>query len=183
MKMSNLPKTVPTEFASDFKRFSFSLTEEDEGLVQCCQYPSRRENKKDRSTIIEFVHIPLDKQENLIKNDKRRRSQGISRNGQLNRIDRNTSPSQSRQQPTRLYHQELGTQYIGISQPSNVVHTHHVPPPVSELSGNYSSSSDTSGSTSTTNSVGFKYKTHLYQRYSSQIEEENRIREQLFREP
>ena len=181
--MSYLPKTVPKEFARDFKRDFSSVPEEEEGVVQCCQYPSRRE--EDRSTIIEFVHIPLDKQENLIKNNKRKSSQRISRNVQINRRDRNASYQtnyiQSVQQPTKLYHQDLGAQYVGIAQPANVVRTHQVSPTGSGGIGDCSSSSETS--ISTTNSVGFKYKTHLYNRYSSQIEEENRVLDQLLRKP
>ena len=196
-----LPKTIPTDFAGDFKTLS-SRSECDEGLVQCCQYPSRRDKNKDNSTIIEFVHIPVEKKEDLIRNTGRiPESEGRKRSGKCSYYDQMTI-TESRQQPTVLYHHHLGAQYVGIHQPHNVVTTQNALLSVkrkdsamstgSDYPGDYSSSSLNGSMSSTTSipsvststlSMGFKYKTHLLSRYSSELEEENRLLKQIIRKP
>ena len=198
-----LPKTIPTDFAGDFKTPS-STSEGDEGLVQCCQYPSQRDKNKDNSTIIEFVHIPVEKKEHLIRNSGRiPTSEGRRRSGKCNDYDQ-MRIRESRQQPTVLYHHHLGAQYVGIHQPHNVVTTQNSLLSVkrkdsamstgSDYPGDYSSSSLNGSMSSTTSlpsvsrstsamSVGFKYKTHLLSRYSSELEEENRLLKQIIRKP
>ena len=181
------------EFTGDFKTPS-STSEGDEGLVQCCQYPTWRNKNKDNSTIIEFVHIPVEKKENLIRNSGRiPASEGRKRSRNDNYYDQMTI-TESRQQPTVLYHDHLGAQYVGIQQPHNVVTTQNPLLPVkrkdSAMSTDCSSSSLSMASTTSmpsvstsTLSAGFKYKTHLLSRYSSELEAENRLLKQIIRKP
>ena len=198
--MSNmfLPKTIPTDFTGDFKTPS-STGEGDEGLVQCCQYPSRRDRNKDNSTIIEFEYIPVEKKEHFLGNsDRIPGSEGRKRSGRnCNYYDQMTM-TESRQHPTVVYHHQLGAQYVGIHQPPNVVTTQNALLAVkrkdsamstgSDYPAEYSSSSMSSTASipsvsTSTLSLGFKYKTHLLSRYSSELEEENRLLKQIIRKP
>ena len=194
-----LPKTIPTDFASDFKPPT-SNGDGDDGLVQCCQYPSRRDKNKDNSTIIEFVHIPVERKEHLIRNTGRiPASEGRKRSGNYNYYDQ-MQITESRQQPTVLYHQHLGAQYVGIHQPHNVVTTQNTllstkrkdsamstssdyPADFSSSSLSISSTTSVPSVSTSTLSVGFKYKTHLLSRYSTELEEENRLLKKIIRKP
>ena len=196
-----LPKTIPTDFAGDFKTSS-SSGDGEEGLVQCCQYPSRRDKNKDNSTIIEFVHIPVEKNEHLIRNtgripasEGRKRSRKCSSYSYYDQM----TITESRQQPTVLYHHHLGAQHVGIQQPHNVVtiqnpllsvkrkdsamSTGSDYPDSSSLNGSMSSTTSIPSVSTSTLSMGFKYKTHLLSRYSSELEEENRLLKQIIRKP
>ena len=195
-----LPKTIPTDFASDFKPQTSNNVEGDDSLVQCCQYPSRGDKNKDNSTIIEFVHIPVEKKEHLIRNTGRGPgSEGRKRSGNYNYYDQ-MPITESRQQPTILYHQHLGAQYVGIHQPHNVVTTQNAllspkrkdsamstssdyPPDFSSSSLSISSTTSIPSMSTSTVSVGFKYKTHLLSRYSTELEEENRLLKKIIRKP
>ena len=189
-----LPKTMPTEFTGDFKTPT-SAAEGDEGLVQCCQYPTWRDKNKDNSTIIEFVHIPVEKKDNLIRSSGRiPANEGRKRSRHYDYYDQMTI-TESRQQPTVLYHHNLGAQYVGIRQPHNVVTTQNALLSVKRKDSamsteDYSSSSLSLSSTTSmpsvstsTVSAGFKYKTHLLSRYSSELEAENRLLKQIIRKP
>ena len=172
-----LPKGVPMEFTNDFKTGS-SSSEADEGLVQCCQYPSRRQKYRDRSTIIEFVHIPTEEQQSLIINNSRNSNERISENSKNIIKDRERFPERTREEHRLQHRLQHRPELVHLNAP-------HGPLPFiskdSGLSRDCSSSEETSVSTSV--STGFKYKRHLYSRYSSELEEENKMLKNLLREP
>lgn len=144
-----LPTTLPMEFVEDFGPDS----EEEESTTKCCQYPrSRLKHKRDRprdsSTIIEFVQISKEGQQQSKSNTvsavsspllSRKHPENVKNNRKVVSGYEASNGGQSRATPsspaplprdphgvsprtrTIVYHEDLGATYVGIPQPPHVV--------------------------------------------------------------